>query len=177
MFAAAYPDDDHPLTYDNLARAIGAFERTLLTPSRFDDYLEGDRAALTEVEKAGLDLFIKTGCTTCHNGVNVGATSFQKFGLNGDYWELTGSAHIDEGRKAVTGADEDLYVFRVPTLRNIEQTGPYFHDGSVAELAEVVRIMGKLQLARDLSGDEVAVLVAFLGSLTGQLPDLQAGAG
>lgn len=171
LFAAAFPEADEPLTYENLTRAIGAFERTLLTPSRFDDYLTGERDALVGDEKEGLDLFIQIGCTTCHNGVNVGATSFQKFGLTGDYWELTGSAHIDEGRKEVTGAEEDLYVFRVPTLRNVEKTGPYFHDGSVTELDEAVRIMGKLQLARDLTEDEVSRLVAFLESLTGELPE------
>lgn len=175
LFASAFPDEPEPLTYANLEQAIGAFERTLLTPSRFDDYLEGDREALKEDEKAGLDLFISAGCTTCHNGVNIGATSFQKFGLNGDYWELTGSAHVDEGRKSVTGAEEDLFVFRVPTLRNIEMTGPYFHDGSVTDLPEAVRIMGRLQLARDLSEDEVTKIVAFLESLTGEVPDTAAG--
>ena len=170
MFAKAFPGEAEPLTYDNLSRAIGAFERTLVTPSRFDAYLEGDRDALTAEERAGMDLFIKAGCSTCHNGVNVGATSFQKFGLHGEYWEVTGSVHVDDGRMAVTGSEEDRFVFRVPTLRNVEKTGPYFHDGSVGELAEAVRVMGELQLDRELTDDELEILVAFLESLTGALP-------
>jgi cytochrome c peroxidase len=170
LFAAAFPDDAEPLTYRNIEKSLGAFERTLLTPSRFDAYLAGDREALTGQELAGLESFIQLGCTTCHNGVNIGAYTFQKFGLFGEYWEHTGSEKIDDGRFAVTGNEADKFVFRVASLRNVEKTAPYFHDGSVETLEDAIRIMVKLQLAMELSDEEVDELVAFLRSLTGEVP-------
>jgi cytochrome c peroxidase len=170
LFAEAFPDDTEPLVYANIGRALGAFERTLLTPSRFDTYLAGDRGALTDQEKAGMSNFIQLGCTTCHNGVNVGAYSFQKFGLFGDYWEHTGSEKIDEGRAAVTQNEADRYVFRVASLRNVAETAPYFHDGSVDTLEEAIRVMVKIQLAMELRDEEVESLAAFLRSLSGQVP-------
>jgi len=170
LFTQAFPEEAKPLVYANISRALGAFERTLLTPSRFDAYLEGDQEALNRQEKAGLEKFIQLGCTTCHNGVNVGAYSFQKFGLFGDYWEHTGSEKIDEGRFTVTENEADKFVFRVASLRNVAETGPYFHDGSVESLKEAIRIMVKLQLAIELRDDEVENLAAFLRSLSGEVP-------
>lgn len=170
FFAAAFPDEAEPLTYRNIQHALGAFERTLLTPSRFDAYLAGDHEALTGQELAGLEKFIQLGCSTCHNGVNIGAYTFQKFGLFGEYWEHTGSEKVDDGRFAVTGNAADKFVFRVASLRNVEKTAPYFHDGSVDTLEEAIRIMVKLQLAMDLSDEEIDDLAAFLRSLTGEVP-------
>ncbi len=170
LFAEAFPEEAEPLTYANISRALGAFERTLLTPSRFDVYLEGDESALTDQEKAGMQKFIELGCTTCHNGVNVGAYSFQKFGVFGDYWKHTGSKQVDEGRFAVTENETDRYVFRVASLRNVTETDPYFHDGSVENLDIAIRIMVKLQLGIELRDDEVESLVAFLQTLTGEVP-------
>jgi cytochrome c peroxidase len=170
LFAEAFPEDAEPLVYANIGRALGAFERTLLTPSRFDAYLEGDQEALSGQEKAGLEKFIQLGCTTCHNGVNIGAYSFQKFGLFGDYWEHTGSKKVDEGRFAVTENEADRFVFRVASLRNVAETGPYFHDGSVENLDLAVRIMVKLQLGIELRDDEIENLIAFLNSLSGEVP-------
>jgi len=174
-FAAAFPDDHPPLTYHNISRALGAFERTLLTPSRFDDYLRGDRQALSAEERHGLQTFMGMGCTSCHNGVNVGGHIFRKFGLNDSYWHQTHSAKIDEGRFRVTGDEEDMYVFRVQSLRNVAETYPYFHDGSVATLEEAVRVMSRLQVGMDLEEADVRGVVAFLKSLSGKVPASAAG--
>ena len=170
MFASAFPAESAPLTYLNIQKALAAFERTLITPSRFDAYLEGDREALTQEELDGLQSFIRLGCTACHNGVGIGANSFQKFGLNGPYWEHTGSQKVDEGRSAVTGEDTDMYFFKVASLRNVEGTAPYFHDGSVSDLEEAIRIMVTVQLGIDLSDEEIRNLTAFLRSLSGEVP-------
>ena len=170
MFAAAFPDQEEPLTYRNIEKALGAFERTLITPSRFDAYLEGDNEALTDQELAGLETFIELNCTTCHNGVNLGAHSFQKFGLMADYWEHTGSEKVDEGRFAVTEDEADRYVFRVASLRNVAETAPYFHDGSVESLAEAIQVMVNVQLGLDLSEEEIESLAAFLETLSGEVP-------
>jgi len=171
LFAAAFPNDAEPLTYDNMANAIGAFERKLLTPSRFDRFLQGDGSALTTEEKAGIKSFVDAGCTTCHLGANLGGNMYQKFGLaNGPYWKFTGSATEDEGRFDVTQKEPDKYVFKVPGLRNITRTYPYFHDGSVWDLNEAVKIMAKTQLNRDLSDQETKSIVVFLQSLEGEIP-------
>jgi cytochrome c peroxidase len=170
MFATAFPDDHPALTYQNIARALAAFERTLLTPSRFDRYLEGDLAALTVEEKAGMEAFMMLGCSACHNGYTMGGASFRKFGLSEDYWTHTRSEVIDEGRFAVTGDPEDKYVFKVASLRNVAETGPYFHDGSVETLEDALRVMGSAQLARSMTEEEVAGIAAFLRTLTGELP-------
>jgi cytochrome c peroxidase len=163
-FKAAFPGDKKPVSVGNAARAIAAFERKLLTSARFDKYLAGDEKALTEQERRGLELFAASGCTTCHNGPAVGGTSFQKLGVIEDY------PTEDKGRFEVTKNEEDLRKFRVPTLRNVEKTGPWFHDGSVKELPEAVRLMAKHQLGMTFSEAEVGDLVAFLKSLTGELP-------
>lgn len=159
-FKRAFPGEEKPLTYDNLARAIAAFERTLVTRDRFDDFLKGRDAALSKAELRGLDLFLSAGCTTCHDGPVLGGNRFQKVGLVNPY------VTPDEGRFAVTKEEGDKFLFKVPSLRNVAITEPYFHDGSQATLEEAVRQMGWLQLGRKFSENEVKDLVAFLGSLT-----------
>lgn len=170
LFAAAFPKDPNPLTYENLQKAIGAFERTLITPSRFDDFIGKNPSYLNKKEKEGLALFIELECTKCHGGIGVGGGQLQKFGVHGDYTTLTKSQKHDEGRKAVTGLQTDRDLFKVPTLRNVAKTAPYFHDGSVQDLGEAVKIMAKLQLNKDLNDDQTDKLVAFLQSLTGEIP-------
>ena len=170
LFAQAFPDETKPITYINIQKAIGVFERELMTPSRFDDYLAGNTSALTEIEKEGLESFINTGCITCHIGNVLGGNMFQKFGLYGDYWDYTNSKPIDNGRFDVTQNESDKYIFKVPSLRNIDKTQPYFHDGSVEDLNESVVIMAKLELDKDLSEEETGKIVAFMGTLTGEVP-------
>lgn len=172
MFKAAFPNDPKPLTYENLQKAIAAFERTLLTPSRFDKFMQGDMNAITPEEKEGLKVFIASGCISCHSGVGIGGGTMQKFGVVTDYRTLTHSTSNDEGRKAVTKNKGDKDVFKVPGLRNAPGTFPYFHDGSIANLDSAVKIMGKAQLNRTLSVAEEKQIVAFLNSLTGDVnPD------
>jgi len=166
IFARAFPGEEEPLTYDNIARAIAAFERTLLTPSRFDSFLTGRGDALTDREKNGLKLFVETGCTGCHNGIGIGGGSFQKMGLVKPYR----TANKAEGRFEVTKNKEDMNVFKVPGLRNIEMTYPYFHDGNVWQLEEAVRTMADVQLGKKLSDSETGDIAAFLKSLTGTIP-------
>lgn len=171
LFAEAYPNESSPITYTNLRKAIAAFERTLVTPSRFDAYLEGDSKALTIAEKEGLRAFLDAGCITCHNGQMVGGNSFQKFGQFKDYWNYTGSEKIDEGLYAITKNEAQKYMFKVPSLRNIHETGPYFHDGSVSDLKEAVSIMAEVNLNKKLSDAEVNDIATFLQSLSGELPE------
>jgi cytochrome c peroxidase len=170
LFRKEFPGDPDPVTPDNWAKAIGAFERTLVTPSRFDAFLAGDARALSPEERTGLRKFIDTGCIACHNGADVGGGIFQKFGVVEDYWTATGSQQPDKGRFDVTHDPQDTYVFKVPSLRNVAMTPPYFHDGSVRSLSEAVQIMAKVQLGRALGDQDTADIVAFLGSLTGKLP-------
>ncbi len=170
LFAAAFPREEDPITPDNWGKAIGSYMRTLLTPAPFDAFLQGDDRALTTAAQIGLRTFIRTGCATCHNGVGVGGTMYQKFGLMEDYWRATGSPIVDKGRFDVTQDPADLHVFKVASLRNVAMTPPYFHDGSVATLPEAVRIMARVQLGRTLTAGEVTEIVAFLESLTGPSP-------
>ena len=161
LFAEAFSDERNPLKYKNIGVAIGAFERTLLTPSRFDDFLKGDKDALNESEKRGLKKFVNMGCVNCHNGVVIGGNSYKKIGLVVPY------ETSDLGRYEVTGLETDKHVFKVPSLRNIAKTGPYFHDGSVETLDEAIKLMAKHQLGRDHVGHGmVRDIKAFLGSLT-----------
>jgi cytochrome c peroxidase len=164
-FQKAFPNDPKPVTYDNVAAAIGAFERRLVTPSRWDAFLKGDDNALTPEEKAGFTLFTDAGCQSCHRGVLLGGNSFQRLGASKPY-----PRGDDLGRYRVTKADADLAVFKVPALRNVEKTGPYFHDGKTATLEAAVREMGEYQLGRTLTTQEVGQIVVFLRTLTGQLP-------
>lgn len=169
LFGYAFPHEDNPLTYTNLQKAIGAFERTLITPSGIDAFIRGDENALSAKEKRGLDKFISIGCTTCHSGPAIGGTMFQKFGVYGDYWEYTKSKKIDEGKYEVTKNEADKYFFKVPSLRNIAKTAPYFHDGSVEKLEDAITIMAKTQLNKDLSEQEIDEINAFLKSLSGNI--------
>jgi cytochrome c peroxidase len=163
LFAKAFPGEGDPIQYDNLARAIGAFERRLMTPGPFDDFLGGKSNALDAEELRGLQAFVTVGCVTCHLGPAIGGASYQKLGLVLPYG--TG----DAGRFELTGLEADRQVFKVPSLRNVAMTAPYFHDGSIATLPEVIRIMARHQLGKELDDDHVAALQAFLGSLTGRI--------
>ncbi|PSJ18297.1 cytochrome-c peroxidase [Nitrosomonas supralitoralis] len=163
MFAEAFKDEKDPILYVNIGKAIGAFERTLLTPSRFDDFLKGDENALNDTEKRGLQKFISMGCANCHNGVAIGGNSYKKIGLVVPYETK------DLGRFEITGLETDKKVFKVPSLRNITKTGPYFHDGSVATLDEAIEEMAEHQLGRKVEPEFVADVKAFLGSLTGKV--------
>ena len=170
LFARAFPGQKNPVSPENWGKAIGAYERTLVTPSPFDAYLKGDARALSAEALAGLRDFMQLGCAGCHNGAGVGGGMFQKFGLVEDYWKETGSPEPDKGRFDVTHEQSDLYVFKVPMLRNVTRTPPYFHDGSVATLGDAVKVMGKVQLGQSLDAAQVDRLVAFLESLTGPIP-------
>lgn len=169
-FRAAYPQDAEPMNARNYARAIAAYQATLTTPAPFDRFLAGDDGALSDRQKAGLRAFVATGCGGCHNGPLFGGTMLQRFGVVKDYWLETGSQKVDVGRFATTKKEEDRYVFRVPMLRNIAKTAPYFHDGSVDRLDRAVRIMASVQLGRALDDATVSSIVAFLESLTGEIP-------
>lgn len=156
------------ITIDEVTKAIAAFEETLVTPnSRFDQWLRGDKNAITAQELKGYELFKSSGCTACHNGPAVGGNSFQKMGIVEPY---KGSS---DGRAAVTGKDADRFNYKVPTLRNIELTYPYFHDGEAKTLSEAVETMGRIQLGRNFSKEENADIVAFLKTLTGDQPSFK----
>ena len=175
-FEKAFPNEKDPVSAENWSKAIGSFERTLLTPAPFDRYLKGDAKAISTEAKVGLEKFMSYGCAGCHNGSTVGGQSFQKFGLTEDYWKATGSVEMPElkgrdmGRWHDTKKEEDKFIFKVPQLRNVAMTPPYFHDGSVDSLDDAVRIMARLQLGRQLSDEDVKHLVAFLQTLTGDVP-------
>jgi cytochrome c peroxidase len=151
---------DQGVTFDNIAEAIAAFERTLISEDRFDAWLEGDRDALTKKEKRGLKTFMDTGCTSCHSGALLGGDSYRKMGMVEPYADTD-----DKGRMKVTGKESDKFVFKVPSLRNVALTAPYFHDGGVASLDQAVRKMASLQLGRDLTDKQVRDIVAFLETL------------
>lgn len=166
QFKKAFPEaKGDPITMNNLAKAIGAFERKLVTPSRWDKFLAGDKSALTAEEKAGFKKFTDTGCNTCHAGTYLGGQMFQKLGLVKPW-----PKQDDLGRYEVTKQDVDKMMFKVPSLRNIEKTAPYFHDGSVATLEEAVKLMASHQLGKELSDADVKSIIAFLRSTTGEIP-------
>ncbi len=164
-FRQAFPRQKDPVTYHNMANAIGAFERKLVTPSRWDKFLKGDKAALSDAEKAGFNQFVEVGCNMCHLGVYVGANSFQKLGLVKPWTHAK-----DLGRYAVSKQEADKLVFKVPSLRNIDQTAPYYHDGSVKTLDEAVRLMAEHQNGRPVTKPEIASVVTWLKTLTGPIP-------
>ena len=170
LFSQAFPGEPDPITAENWGRAIGGYVRTLVTPSPFDRFLHGDNDALTAPARAGLRTFMDVGCAACHRGAGIGGNLYQKFGLVEDYWKATGSARVDKGRVEVTNDPADLYVFKVPSLRNVAMTPPYFHDGSVQTLPAAVRVMARVQLGKTLTDGEVADIVAFLEALTGTMP-------
>lgn len=168
-FRAAFPTETTPISFDNMARAIEAFEATLLTPSPFDAFLKGDDQALSAEAQAGLALFIDKGCSTCHSGVNLGGHGYYPFGLI----EKPGADILppgDRGRFAVTATVDDEYVFRAAPLRNVALTAPYFHSGKVWELRTAVSVMAESQLGAKMTETETAQVVAFLNSLTGLAP-------
>jgi cytochrome c peroxidase len=173
LFGRAFPGEKQATTFDNMARAIEAFEATLVTPaSPFDRFLNGEDAALDARGKQGLALFMDKGCITCHNGVNIGGNSYFRFGLV----ESPGADILppgDKGRQAVTMAESDAYVFRVAPLRNVALTAPYFHSGAVWDLERAVSVMASVQLGIELSDDEAGAIVAFLDALTGEAPPVE----
>ena len=171
LFKAAFPQDG-AVSFKNITTAIGAFERTLLTPTKWDDYLKGNINALNEQERKGVRSFMDNGCIACHTGASLGGSSFQKFGLvQGPYWKFIEDPNKDKGRADVTKKAEDEFFFRVPGLRNVAKTYPYFHNGSVWELDKAVKIMGQAQLGKDLPQEEVDNIVAFLHTLSGSVPE------
>jgi len=172
LFKKAFPEDKDPVNFDNMAKAIEAFEATLLTPdSRFDLYLKGNENALNKDEKKGLAIFIEKGCSDCHAGVNIGGEDYYPFGVTErpDSKILSG----DKGRFLVTNTTADEYVFKSPSLRNIEYTAPYFHSGKVWSLEEAVAIMGSSQLGITLTDSDVKYITAFLKTLTGIQPKVE----
>jgi len=167
---------DDGITSDNVVDAIVAYERSLISVnSKFDLYLRGETSTFSELEKQGLDTFLRLGCASCHQGRNLGGNMFQRFGIMGSYFEDRGVLTTsDLGRYNVTGREEDKFVFRVPSLRNVALTAPYFHDGTVETLENAVKIMAKYQLGRPISKGEVESIVSFLNTLTGEIdPELR----
>ncbi len=171
-FKKAFPGEVDPIKLENVQKAIAVFEATLITPNApFDQFLQGDATALSGDEKVGLALFIDKGCATCHNGINVGGGMYAPFGVV----EKPGAEFLppgDKGRFMVTKTASDQYVFKVPTLRNIALTAPYFHTGKAWDLREAVAVMGSSQLGVQLSSVEIDKITAFLGSLTGDQPNV-----
>lgn len=170
-FKASFPGEEDPVTFDNFAKAIEAFEATLITPAPFDAFLNGDDNALTADQQKGLALFIEKGCSSCHAGINLGGEGYFPFGLI----EKPGSDVLpenDKGRFAVTATADDSYVFRAAPLRNVSVTAPYFHSGKVWDLKQAVGIMGVSQLGEDINDEEADLIVAFLESLTGRVPEV-----
>lgn len=164
-FQEAFPGQADPMSLENVVAALSAFEAGLITTGRWDRYLRGDKAALSAPEKRGAKLFANLGCLVCHTGELVGGMMFEKVGA-----QVPWPNQADRGRGAVTKQAGDDMMFKVPSLRNVARTGPYFHDGSAATLEEAVRMMAHHQLGEDLTPDEVTDIVAWLGALTGDVP-------
>jgi cytochrome c peroxidase len=172
-FHKAFPRDEEPVTFENVARAIAVFEATLITPgARFDRYLNGDDQALTPTEKKGLELFVDKGCSNCHGGLNVGGTAYYPFGVVQKPGADILPPH-DKGRFAVTKTVSDEYVFKAPSLRNVALTPPYFHSGKVWSLKQAVAIMGASQLGTQLSDEETNLIADFLKSLSAPQPPIE----
>jgi len=171
-FQKAFPGESEPVSYKNVARAIAAFESTLTTPDApFDLWLKGDDSALSQEQKEGLRTFIDKDCASCHNGMNIGGAQFARFGLV----QSPGPELLppeDWGRFAITRDVKDKYVFKVPGLRNVELTAPYFHSRTVRDLREAVAVMGTSQLGQRLNDRETDALASFLKSLTGRQPQV-----
>ncbi|HEX5338018.1 MAG TPA: cytochrome-c peroxidase [Gallionella sp.] len=167
QFAGLYRDG---ITASNIKNAIATFERSLVTPnSRFDQYLRGNQSALSKQEKQGFELFQAYGCASCHQGINLGGNMFEKMGLTGDYFADRGNpTEADNGRFNLGRDERKLHEFRVPPLRNVARTAPYFHDGSAQTLPQAIAIMAKYQLGRTMPAGDVEAISAFLGSLTGE---------
>ncbi len=160
-FEKAFPGDKPAITYQNIAEAIAAFERTLITPSRFDDFMNGDAAALNEVEQRGLQAFLKIDCKSCHDGKLLGGETYEPLGKENPY-----ENQADQGMYTLTKDEDDRMFFKVAALRNVALTAPYFHDGKIETLAEAVRKMGRLQLDEQLTDQQVNDITSFLKALT-----------
>ena len=160
-FARAFPGDEPAITYQNIAEAIAAFERTLITPGRFDDFMQGDADALSEDERRGLETFLKVGCKSCHDGILIGGETYEPLGKEHAY-----ENQDDQGIYMLTKDEDDRMFFKVAPLRNVALTAPYFHDGKIKTLEEAVRKMGKLQLDEDLTDQQVSDITGFLQALT-----------
>lgn len=171
LFKKAFPDSKDPITYDNVGKAIGAYERLFVTPSKFDKALAGDNSALNDQEKAGLKTFVTSGCVACHTGNLLGGNMYQKVGLVSPW-----PNQKDQGRFDLTKKEEDKMMFKVPSLRNIEHTGPYFHDASAKTLPEAIAKMAKHQIGKELTKKEINDMVAFFKTLSGELPKAVAAA-
>ncbi|MEZ5030638.1 MAG: cytochrome c peroxidase [Saprospiraceae bacterium] len=170
LFQAAFPGDEGMYTQEQIVSSLVAFLQTLAIPTRLDTFLQGDPKALSPLEKSGLDLFLSRGCVPCHSGPALGGQQLQRFGIFRDYASFTQSSTIDRGRWETTGQTDDDRVFRVPPLRLVSETAPYFHDGSVASLEDAVRIMGKIQLNQDFTESEIQAIAAFLRTLAPDAP-------
>jgi cytochrome c peroxidase len=165
LFKGAFPGQAEPITFDNIALAIASFERMLVTPSRFDRYLKGDMDAITDAEMTGLMRFVDAGCVECHSSFLVGGRLFKKLGQYHPY-----DNQSDTGRFEVTKNEQDRLVFKVPSLRNVTLTQPYFHDGRVSTLQEAIRMMSRLQLDTELNNVEIDEIVSFLNTLDAESP-------
>jgi len=173
LFSKSFPEDEEPVSFENTVKAIEIYEATLLTPdSRFDKFLKGDEKSLSPEERKGLRAFMDKGCAACHNGINVGGVGYFPFGLV----QKPGADILppeDKGRFMITKTPSDEYVFKVPTLRNIELTAPYFHSGKVWSLKQAVGIMGSAQLRVQLSDEDIDKITTFLKTLTGNQPEVE----
>ena len=165
-FEQAFPERNGEISLKNIGQAIASFERTLLTPAPFDSFLRGEASALSNKQKEGLRLVMNYGCIACHGGPSFGGGMFQKFGLLQPY-----SNTQDMGRYHITKQEEDKFVFKVPSLRNIAKTAPYFHDGKTISLKDAIKTMDKYQLGQNLSPETIEKIGAFLESLTGKIPE------
>lgn len=170
LFQVAFADEANPVSPANYAKAIDAYEATLLTPAPFDEFLKGSADALSESQQAGLRLFLEIGCADCHSGKLLGGENLEKFGVHHEYWTATSSNARDAGLFESTNKEDDRYRFRTSMLRNVEKTAPYFHDGSVPKLADAIRVMAKVQLDKELDTAQIASIESFLSSLTGAIP-------
>lgn len=171
LFLSGFPGTEGPvISLEKITLALAAFEETLISPGRFDAFLQGTQNALSPLEKRGLRSFIEQGCIPCHSGKLLGGQMAQKFALFGYYWDYTESQHLDKGLYGHTMKPGDKFFFKVPPLRNVAKTGPYFHDGSVEELKDCIRIMGLAELNIEINDSTVTEIEAFLHALTGEVP-------
>jgi cytochrome c peroxidase len=164
-FTKAFPREKDPISYENMAKAIGAFERKLITPSRWDRFLRGDDQALTNDEKTGFNVFMEAGCQACHSGPYLGGSMYQKLGLVKPWPDTS-----DPGREKVTKNTSDRMFFKVPGLRNITETGPYYHNGQINTLAQAVSRMAEYQLGKSLTDSQVHSIITWMKSLKGEIP-------
>jgi cytochrome c peroxidase len=171
QFASAFPGEEPAISLEHFGVALAVYERTLQTPGRWDAFLKGDDSALNAQEEAGAKLFLDLGCAACHSGAGLGGTSLRKFGVVEPYASATGVETPDLGRFDVTKAEQDRFVFKVAMLRDVAETAPYFHDGSVDDLGRAVQVMARVQLGQTLTDPQVADLVAFLKTLSGPAPE------